>query len=147
MVGFFCLWGMIRAVILDPIILPFPPSGNTYYRSVRMGKSCRVLLSKAGREYKTNVKEVVDDYIAKTEFDEVPFPYEGRLMLHIRLHAPTRRMYDLDNRLKAVCDALEYAGIYIDDNQIDSITVRRGEVMKNNGRATVQIIELDGDDE
>ena len=112
-----------------------------------MGKSCRVLLSKAGREYKTNVKEVVDDYIAKTEFDEVPFPYQGRLMLHIRLHAPTRRMYDLDNRLKAIGDSLQYANLFLDDSQIDSITVRRGEVMKNNGCAIVQIIQLDGEDE
>lgn len=130
------------SMILNPITLPFPPSGNTYYRSVRMGKSCRVLLSKAGREYKTNVKEVVDDYIASEALDEIPFPYEGRLVMVVRLHAPTRRKYDLDNRLKAICDALQYANVFLDDNQIDSITVRRGEVLKNDGKAVVQLVEL-----
>ena len=46
--------------MIDPLVLPFPPSGNTYYRSIRMGQSCRVLISKRGREYKQQVSDMIE---------------------------------------------------------------------------------------
>ena len=82
--------------------LPFPPSSNTYYRSVRMGQACRVLLSKRGREYKEEVEKIM--FYKRKKFG---LPVEGRLFVHIRLHAPNRRKYDIDNRIKALMDALQ----------------------------------------
>ena len=37
------------------IKLPFPPSTNQYYRSIRMGRGVRTLVSKRGREYRDAV--------------------------------------------------------------------------------------------
>ena len=123
--------------MIDPLVLPFPPSGNTYYRSIRMGQSCRVLISKRGREYK---QEVVDLIASMTEQDT--FPMSSRVGMSVMLHAPNRRRYDLDNRAKALCDSLEDAGVFaVGDEQIDALTLRRGEIIKG-GRAVVHLYEL-----
>ena len=131
--------------MINPLVLPFPPSSNTYYRSIRMGQSCRVLISKRGREYK---QEVVDLIASMTEQDAGlralgrTFPISSRVGMSVMLHAPNRRRYDLDNRAKALCDALEGAGIFaVGDEQIDALTLRRGEIIKG-GRAVVHLYEL-----
>jgi crossover junction endodeoxyribonuclease RusA len=41
-----------------------------------------------------------------------------------------RRAADLDNRLKALNDALEHAGVFDDDEQIDELHVTRGPIVK-----------------
>ena len=120
---------------IKSISLPFPPSVNSYYRSVRIGKSCRVLISKQGREYKKLVKE-------QFEQQKPMPPLEGRLVVRVLLNAPTRRKYDLDNRCKALLDSLEGL-LYLDDAQIDLLTLQRGEVIKNDGKALITIIELE----
>jgi len=103
-----------------------------------MGKSCRVLISKEGREYKKIIKEIIDGLPNKVE------TLEGRLIVVISLHAPTRRKYDLDNRCKALLDSLEEAGVFLNDEQIDVLAVRRGEYFKNDGKAFVTISEGGG---
>jgi Holliday junction resolvase RusA-like endonuclease len=40
---------------------------------------------------------------------------------------------DLDNRLKAVLDGLEDAGVYDNDGQIDILTIERKEQRKGGG--------------
>jgi len=37
------------------------------------------------------------------------------------------RAFDIDNRAKALLDALEYAGLMTDDEQVDQLTLIRGE--------------------
>lgn len=124
--------------MIEPLVLPFPPSGNTYYRSIRMGQSCRVLISKKGREYREQVIQLVDELrIADPNFAAL-IPFDKRLSVSVLLNAPTRRKYDIDNRSKALLDALQHAGIYLDDEQIDVLILRRGEVCKG-GRVTVSI--------
>jgi len=117
--------------MLEPLELPFPPSLNSYYRYIKIGKSCRVLISKEGREYKKIIKEIIDGLPKKIE------TLEGRLVVVVSLHAPTRRKYDLDNRCKSLLDALEEAEVFLNDEQIDHLTVRRGEYFKNDGKALV----------
>jgi crossover junction endodeoxyribonuclease RusA len=117
--------------------LPFPPSSNTYYRSVRMGQSCRVLLSKRGREYKEEVKRIM--FYKRKKFG---LPVEGRLFVGVRLHAPNRRKYDIDNRIKALSDALQFAEVFADDEAIDRLLVTRHEIIKG-GLAVVTIAQLE----
>tara|TARA_R100000655_G_scaffold11743_5_gene27015 strand:+ start:3539 stop:3949 length:411 start_codon:yes stop_codon:yes gene_type:complete len=122
----------------DSFVLPFPPSANTYYRSIRMGNACRVLLSKKGREYKTLVQEVFSNLEEK---NRKRFPIQGRISCNIMLHPPTRRKMDIDNRIKPLLDGLQFAGFYEDDSAIDHLTVKRGEIKKG-GEVWVQLIEL-----
>ena len=125
---------------MNPIVLPFPPSVNSYYRSIRMGKSCRVLISKRGREY----RQAVIDLIAKLVHDDPAyqglFPFVQRLGMTVTLNAPTRRKYDVDNMGKALLDSLGCNGarVYEDDEQIDELTLKRGDIIKG-GQAIVNI--------
>lgn len=52
-------------------------------------------------------------------------PYLGPVALHIVMTSRTRRRWDLDNRVKAVQDCLQMAGIIKDDSQITELVVRR----------------------
>lgn len=94
-----------------------------------------MLLSAQGREFKEHVEKAVSRYIG-------PYPLKGRLAVHIMLHAPTQRKYDVDNRIKALLDAMQSAGVFEDDEQIDVLEVRRGEVRKNDGLAQVSVEEI-----
>ena len=63
---------------------------------------------------------------------------EGKLEMHVILHAPNRRAFDIDNRLKPLGDALQLAGVFVDDGLIDKITVERGEIIKG-GKCVVTL--------
>ena len=115
--------------------LPWPPSVNRYWRSVLIGRSVRVLISKNGRKYRTNVAASV------LRQKQGP-PLSGRLSVWIELFPPTRRAFDLDNRLKSLLDAMQHAGVYLDDGQIDRLLVDRGEVVKGTGKCIVTLVTI-----
>jgi crossover junction endodeoxyribonuclease RusA len=118
--------------------LPWVPSYNTYYRSVAMGKSVRVLISEKGRKFRED---------ALVAMRGVPaLPDSARLALTLKLCAPDRRERDLSNHIKALEDAITHAGIWIDDEQVDKIVVERGSTGRP-GHADVEIRVLkEGED-
>ena len=99
------------------VALDWPPSVNHYWRHVVIQGQVRVLLSAEGRKYQQTATRQL--------FGKPSFPAHARLDLTILCSAPDRRRYDLDNRVKAVQDALAHAGIYHDDQQIDDLHVIR----------------------
>lgn len=116
--------------------LPFPPSTNTIWRSMRSGPLAgRVLLSKAGREYRKAVNAAVAVQNARRG------AIAGRVRVFIQLHPPTRRKLDLDNRIKAVLDALTHAAVWVDDEQVDVLQITRAEIMAG-GLAVVEVEEI-----
>lgn len=118
------------------LTLPWPPSVNRYWRSVPMGRGrgVRVLISREGRAFRT-------DAIARLAGLRPRGPLRGRLDVRIQLCAPTRRALDIDNRLKALLDAMQHAGVYRDDGQIDRLLIERGAVTRG-GLVRVAISEL-----
>ncbi len=78
-------------------------------------------MSKGGREFKKQVADIVS---------QVGGRIEGRLEVFIALSCPTKRQYDIDGRIKATLDALQDAGVFEDDEQIDSLHVIRRPVTK-----------------
>ena len=119
------------------IVIPYPPSVNTYWRAVKG----RVIMSKKGREYRDAVYCAVTSAFESDDVDD-PRPLLGRLKVKIIATMPDKRRRDIDNINKAALDALGYAGIYGDDEQIDDLHVIRGEVMKP-GCLEVHIEEIE----
>ena len=107
---------------MNTIKLPYPPSVNTYWRNFRGN----TVLSKAGREFKIAVSECV---IAQN----VPKFGNKRLEVTLWLYPRSKVVTDLDNRIKAVLDGLEEAGVYDNDGQIDVLMIQRGEQRKGGG--------------
>lgn len=68
--------------------------------------------------------------------------YSARLAVTIKLHAPNKRRFDIDNRVKAVLDALVRAQVFDDDEQVDDLRVLRGPIVKG-GFATVDVAVID----
>ena len=97
------------------IRLPYPPSVNNYWRHSRG----RHYISTAGKQYRENVMAAVLSEFGVTD------PLLSRLGVLIELTMPDRRRRDVDNVCKAILDAMQYAGIYCDDYQIDDLHVRR----------------------
>jgi crossover junction endodeoxyribonuclease RusA len=104
---------------------------NTYYR--RGPKS--TYLAPQGKKFRQLVSDIVC-----TEKKRI----EGRLSVFLGLYSPTRRAYDIDNRVKAVLDALQHAGVYEDDEQIDRIEIVRRPVLK--GGLCIAVIAEAGDE-
>tara|TARA_Y100000034_G_scaffold125065_1_gene174149 strand:+ start:871 stop:1110 length:240 start_codon:yes stop_codon:yes gene_type:complete len=55
------------------------------------------------------------------------FPKDQRLKLEVLAMPKDKRRRDLDNLLKILCDALESAGVFKNDSQIDEIIIKRGQ--------------------
>lgn len=117
--------------------LDWPPSVNSYWRHVpgKRGET-RVLISAAGRKYRHAVAEAVLLTKGRKHHGD------ARIQLHITATPPDRVRRDLDNLLKAPLDALEHAGVYDNDGQIDDLRITRTAPSKP-GRLVVTIISPD----
>ena len=110
------------------ITLPSPPTNNTYYRTV----NGRTMISEKGRKYASAVAEQVLIQNASKRF-------EGRLSVHIDAHVPDKRKRDLDNCFKAILDSLTKAVVWLDDSQIDILSINRCGI---GGFVKVVVLEL-----
>ena len=111
------------------LVLPLPPSVNTYWRKSPRG----MYITKSGVDFRKQVAEIVAERSA-LKFGT------SRLFMAVRLCMRDRRASDLDNRMKALCDALEHAGVFDDDEQIDELVIVRGPIVKG-GECYVVISE------
>ena len=116
------------------LTLPWPPSTNTLYRTVRFGKGNRTLLSAKARDF-------LDVAAREVALQRAGIRFAGIVHVEITLHAPTRRSYDIDNRAKALLDAATHGGLWHDDDQVDVLTIRRGDIVRD-GMARVTVTEI-----
>lgn len=120
--------------------LPWPPTMNTYWRSVivtrRRRRVVQVLISAAGRTYRSEAIAAVLKQLRR------PPRLAGRLRVEIVAMPPDRRVRDLDNLLKGSLDALTHAGVWTDDGALDRIEIARGAVTKG-GSLHIRIHSLD----
>ena len=111
--------------------LPFPPSLNRIYKT-RRGQT-GMYLSAEGKAYKELVKLIVIREKITTLF--------GRLNVFVTVHAPDNRSRDIMNLEKISSDALQDAGVFKNDNQIDSYQIVRGATKPPVGELIVVITE------
>ncbi len=64
---------------------------------------------------------------------KVPKLGTARLEMQVTLYPKDRRKQDIDNRIKALWDALADAGVFDNDEQIDTLIVQRGAIKKGGG--------------
>lgn len=118
--------------------LPWPPSVNTYWRSIMKGPLAgRVLISERGRNYRVAVGEAVLRQCVPR------WQLTGKMSINVMACPPDRRKRDLDNLWKSFLDALQHAGVYRDDGEFDDMRIFRGPIMSE-GWLHVEIVELPG---
>lgn len=112
--------------------LPYPPSVNRYWRSLRSGPMAgRVLVSSEGRAYR--------DAVARVARAQAIVSASGELAVDVLLVPGDRRRRDVDNPLKALLDALTHAGAWADDSQIRRLVVLRHDPVPGAAAAVVEI--------
>ncbi|AUR88381.1 endodeoxyribonuclease [Vibrio phage 1.112.O._10N.286.46.B11] len=111
--------------------LPYPPSVNACWRVFNN----RSILSKRGREYRADAIKAMQSIGLGNEM------LTERLQVHLTLHPPTLRKYDIDNFCKATFDALSHAGFWEDDEQIDSLSIKKAEKIKG-GKVIIKVTKL-----
>lgn len=112
--------------------MPYPPTLNTMWAVFRGRK----ILSKKGRLYRER---------AISHLKEVGLYGEGiksKLSVSMVINPPTLRRYDIDNFCKAPFDALSHAGFWLDDEQICSLNIKKGQKTKGgNIKLKITIVE------
>jgi crossover junction endodeoxyribonuclease RusA len=115
----------------NKLTLPFPPSINHYWKHRAIGRRASVYLSSEAIAYREAVKNTL----------QAAKPLQTRLSVSVQLHAPNRRKYDIDNRVKSLLDALTHSGYWQDDELIDQLHIERGNII-NGGLCVVEVSEL-----
>jgi len=96
------------------IELPWPPTVNHYWGR----RNVTTYITERGMTFRKNVQALTYEY--RGFFDA-----DVKLHMTIAAYPPDKRRRDLDNLLKSLCDSLQHAGIYHDDNQIDRLYIER----------------------
>jgi crossover junction endodeoxyribonuclease RusA len=94
--------------------LPFPPTVNHSHAPNRLGGR---YLTVESREFRDKVKAICHGQ---------GWPHiTGRLRVSMILFPPDKRRFDIDNRCKAVLDALQHAAVFVDDEAVDVLEITR----------------------
>jgi crossover junction endodeoxyribonuclease RusA len=115
--------------------LPLAPSVNHVWKHRVIGRRAMVYMSKEGVEFRSKIAQIVREKQLHN------LKLESRLQVKIELLMRDKRRVDIDNRVKSCLDALTHAGIWLDDSQIDILTVVRCGIVKG-GLMHVLVREL-----
>ncbi len=122
---------MEHAQVSVSLSLPWPPSTNRIWRNF------------GGRQVIAKPVRMWREKALAEALRQGPAGFgDAKVGVELRLHPPTRRALDIDNRAKAVLDMLQDAKVFDDDNQVDVLIIQRGEIQKG-GRAVVKVWKLD----
>lgn len=116
------------------LVLPFPPSVNTYWRAPNSGPlKGRHLISQKGRAFQSAACAAIIEQLRK-----LPKPSAEFAAVEITLYPPDQRRRDIDNYNKALFDALTHAGVWEDDSQVKRMLVEWGPVVQK-GKVVITI--------
>ena len=114
--------------------MPYPPSINRYWqtslRKSRNPHTGQITTVKAVGKRKEVANYFKQVYYTLNLQRLQPQLKAERLKIELFIYPPDNRKRDLDNVLKAILDALQYAKVFTDDFQIWKLLVERREVKK-----------------
>ncbi|MCW2255117.1 crossover junction endodeoxyribonuclease RusA [Providencia alcalifaciens] len=111
------------------LVLPFPPSVNACWRTVRG----TMIISEKGRRFRANAIAAVYEQLRRR-----PIAITENVSVVVKMYPPTNHRRDIDNYLKAPFDALTYANVWKDDDQVKRADIEWCEVVKG-GRFEITI--------
>ena len=116
------------------LILPFPPSVNTYWRHPnKVAFAGKSLISAAGRKFQSAACTAIVEQLRR-----LPKPTSAPASVEIVLFPPDNRIRDLDNYNMALFDALTHAGVWEDDREVKRMLVEWGPKVPG-GRVEISI--------
>lgn len=138
----------LRPELIKGLMLPLPPSANAYWRTritklkyptpkqymMSGGYTAMTYVSKDGKAYKEAVKD-------RIQGKGLAFMSEAPLRLDILVCMATNGRADISNRIKVLEDALQDAGVFLDDCKVVELHVHRGPVIKG-GRVIISVTEV-----
>jgi crossover junction endodeoxyribonuclease RusA len=126
------IFSCVIITVMDTIKLklPYPPTVNHYWGQLGSKK----FLGKKGKEFR--------EAVFLCAYNARKGALNSRLHIEVYLYPPDKRKRDVDNVLKPLLDALEHAGVYENDSQIDKLCITRREVVPN-GSCYVEIKAID----
>lgn len=120
--------------MIDFVIRRFPPSSNNMYLNGRGG----------GRRVPTRELKLFKEFVGLewglTQQRAIP-PFVKRVRVVLTFCPPSRRWYDVDNRVKPTLDALTEAGVWLDDKIVDQVDARKGDPVRG-GAVVVEAFAL-----
>lgn len=117
------------------LTLPWPPSVNSYWRSVPLGKFVKVTISAKGREYAKEVARIVTESGMACQ--------RGAIAIKRTLYCPDWRERDEDNTAKAIYDSLTKAGAIQGDEFVCAAISEKRKSADKEGRVVVQIKRIE----
>ena len=102
--------------LLRLVIAGLPPTANQMYRTGRQGQRYK---RAEVEEWQSEVAERM-----RQEWNK-PLAFMGEVEVRIEFRVKGGRRWDIDNRLKALLDCLEYGRVIKDDAQIARIQASR----------------------
>lgn len=131
-----CVMNMIQETMMETLRLelPIPPLVNHYWRHITINGTPRTLISARGRDFRKNVVQIVSR-------EKKALRIDSRVKINVVVYPPDCRKRDIDGYLKSLLDSLTHAGVWLDDEQVDSIYITRGEVVKG-GKAVIEILPM-----
>lgn len=118
-----------RTITLE---LPLPPSVNRMYGRTKAG---RVYLKRDVLKFRTDVT-----FLARGA--GLRHPFDGPVRVEAVFRPWRAGVFDADNRVKALQDALERAGVVTDDRQVVDLHATLGPVDAPLGSCTVRVTEI-----
>lgn len=113
------------------LVLPWPPSVNDWKTPFKN----RMILTAKGRAYRAAVDRELTRIGLHSEM------IDSDLAVSIELHPPSLRKYDVDNFTKSLFDALTSAKFWLDDSQVQKMTVQKVEKIKG-GAVKIKIHKI-----
>lgn len=98
------------------VVLPFPPSVNSYYGVTCNGKIPHQYIKERGRLYREEVIKIIKEKDLELRAN-VP------LSVTITLTPPDDRVHDIDNVLKCLFDSLSHASFWEDDRHVRELSM------------------------